>query len=96
MKDEQKKNVDQTTEYTFIREKIKEPPKSKKQIVMEIGVFLGLAVVFGVIASVIMAVLTPKLQMWMYPPEDAEVVTIPKDEADSAEETELVVATSTP
>jgi serine protease Do len=97
MKDEQEKKAEQTTEYSFIREKIKERPKSKKQIAMEIGGFLGLAVVFGLIASVVMAVLTPKLQEWMYPGEDAEVITIPKDEtASGEEEAEVIEATATP
>lgn len=96
MKDEQEKKPKQAEEYSFIREKIKERPKSRKQIAMEVGCFVGAAVVFGVIASVIMAALTPKLQGWMYGEEDAEVVTIPKDEASGVEEIEAVEATPIP
>lgn len=96
MKDEQEKKAEQTTEYSFIKEKIKERPKSKKQMVMELGCFLGLAVVFGLIASVVMAVLTPKLQEWMYAEMDAEVITIPKDETTSQDEEEAIEPTATP
>lgn len=97
MKEEQEKNTEQTTEYSFIREKIKERPKSKKQIAMKLGSLCGMAVLFGVISSVVMAWLTPKLQLWWYPTQDAEVITIPKDESASGEEeTEGAVATATP
>lgn len=97
MKDEQEKKTEQTKEYSFIREKIKERPKSKKQIVMEASGFVTAAVVFGVIVSIIMALLTPKLQEWMYPEEDAAVITIPKDENVPSEAgTEVIEMTSTP
>lgn len=90
MKEEQKK------EYSFIKEKIKERPKSRKQIAMEVGGFAMAAVVFGVIASVIMAVLTPKLQEWIYGEEDAGMITIPKDETAGAEEAQIEEATPVP
>lgn len=94
MKDEQEKK--QEGEYSFIKEKIKERPKSRKQIAMECGFFIVAAVVFGVIASVIMAVLTPKLQEWIYGGEETEMVTIPKDEAAIVEATQAAQATPVP
>lgn len=94
MKDEQEKK--QEGEYSFIKEKIKKRPKSRKQIAMECGCFVVAAVAFGVIASVIMAVLTPKLQQWMYGEEEAEMVTIPKDEATVVEVTQAAEPTPVP
>ena len=94
MKDEQEKK--QEAEYSFIKEKIKERPKSRKQIAMECGFFLVAAVVFGVIASVVIAILTPELQEWMYGVEETETVTIPKDEAAAVEATQAPEETPVP
>lgn len=86
MKEEQeKKELEQVSEYSFIKEKIKERPKSKKKIVLQCGGFLAGAVVFGMIASLVMAVMTPWLEDVMYGNEEPEMVTIPKDELSSAE-----------
>ena len=79
MKEEQdRKSSNQ--EYSFIKEKIKEPPKNKKRIAFEIVLFAGAAVAFGLIASFVFALTAPKLQEFFRKEEDPEVVTIPKDE----------------
>lgn len=79
MKEEQDKNSLEQ-KYSFIKEKIKEPPKSKKQIALEIASFGGAAVVFGLIAAFVFALAMPKFQELFKEEQDPEVVTIPKDE----------------
>ena len=68
-------------EYSFIREKIKEPPKSKRRIVFEIGVFAGAAMAFGLISAVVFALTAPKFQEFFKKEEAPKLVTIPKDES---------------
>ena len=95
MKEEQEKNgLEQASEYSFIKEKIKERPKNKKKIALQCGGFLAGAVVFGMIASLVMAVMTPWLEEVMYGKDEPGVVTIPKDELSSAETT--ITPTQTP
>lgn len=86
MKNEQKNSQQ---EYTFITEKIKERPKSKKKMAMEIGCFVAAAIVFGMIASVVMVLMVPNLSKAWEEEADPEVITIPKDETDP--ETSLAV-----
>lgn len=95
MKEEQeKKELEQASEYSFIKEKIKERPKNKKKIALQWGGFLAGAVIFGAIASLVMAIMTPWLEEMMYGKEEPEVVTIPKDELSSSETT--ITPTQTP
>lgn len=97
MKEEQeKKELEQASEYSFIKEKIKERPKNKKKIALQCGGFLLGAVAFGVIASLVIAVMTPWLEEMMYGEKEAEVVTIPKDETSQAEVTVTPTVAPTP
>ena len=66
-------------QYEFIKEKRKEIPVNKKKIVMQTGYVCVLALLFGVIASIVIAILQPKLEEFFYPKQNP-VVTIPKDE----------------
>lgn len=79
MKNEQENSKQ---EYSFITEKIKERPKSKKKIAIEITSFVAAAIVFGMIASIVMAWLTPKLSKVWEEETDPEVITIPRDDTD--------------
>ena len=95
MKEEQeKKELEQASEYSFIKEKIKERPKNKKKIALQWGGFLAGAVIFGAIASLVMVVMTPWLEEMMYGKDEPEGVTIPKDELSSSETT--ITPTQTP
>ena len=95
MKEEQeKKELEQASEYSIIKEKIKERPKNKKKIALQWGGFLAGAVIFGAIASLVMVVMTPWLEEMMYGKDEPEVVTIPKDELSSSETT--ITPTQTP
>ena len=69
----------QENKYEFIKEKRKEIPVNKKKIAMQTGYVCVLALLFGVIASVVIAFLQPKLEELFYPKKNP-IVTIPEDE----------------
>lgn len=73
--------------FSFINEKIKEKPLNKKRLLVHIGYIAGVAVVFGVVASLVFAFLEPKFSQMIYPQQEA-VVTIPKDDVVETEVTE--------
>ena len=75
--------------YEFIKEKRKEVPVNKKKVALQTCYVAVLALLFGVIASFVMAFLQPKIEQMLYPKED-EYVSIPQDEP-----TETEVATDT-
>lgn len=96
MKEEQDKKPSQQ-EYFFITEKIKERPKSKKKIAIELVSFGVAAVAFGLIASLVFAVAAPKFQELFQEEEDLEMVTIPKDETlEEVSATPSIAPTVTP
>ena len=84
----------QENKYEFIKEKRKEIPVNKKKIAMQTGYVCALALLFGVIASFVMAFLQPKLENMLYPKQDP-VVTIPKDEPTETATTENTQTTET-
>lgn len=69
----------QEKKYEFIKEKRKEIPVNKKKMAMQTGYVCALALLFGVIASVVIAFLQPKIEKMLYP-EQTPVVSIPEDE----------------
>lgn len=73
--------------FSFINEKIKEKPLNKKRLLVHIGYIAGVAVVFGVVASLVFAFLEPKFSQMIYPQQEP-VVTIPKDDVVETEVTE--------
>jgi len=83
----------QENKYEFIKEKRKELPVNKKKIVMQTGYVCALALLFGVIASLVIAFLQPRIEDMLYP-EQEPTVSIPEDEptetmsAESTESTE--------
>ena len=78
--------------YEFIKEKRKEVPVNKKKIAMQTGYVATLALLFGVIASFVIAFLQPKIEQMLYPKEE-EYVSIPEDKPT---ETEVATDTQTP
>ena len=80
----QEKKPDQ---YEFISEKIKEKPVNKKKLIYHAGFLCAMAVVFGVIASLVFTVCQPWMEEKFYPKEDPQI-TIPKDEPETDTETE--------
>jgi len=79
----------QEKKYEFIKEKRKEIPINKKKLAMQTGYVCALALLFGVIASIVIAFLQPKIEEMIYP-EQTPVVSIPEDEPTetATEETE--------
>ena len=84
----QQKDNDQ---FSFINEKIKEKPVNKKRLLMQAGFIALMAVVFGIIASLVFSYFQPKFESLFYP-EEEPVVTIPQD---SVAVTELTEETET-
>lgn len=76
-------------EFAFIKEKIKDKPISRRELLSKAAVLLVAAVVFGLIACFVITLVQPYMEKWLYP-EEKPVVTIPKDELtpDTEEETE--------
>lgn len=81
--------------YEFIKEKRREVPINKKKIVLQTAYVCALALLFGVIASIVFAFLQPKFEAAFYP-EENPLVYIPEDEptetglVEETEQTELV------
>ena len=60
----QQKDNDQ---FSFINEKIKEKPVNKKRLLMQAGFIALMAVVFGIIASLVFAYFQPKFESLFCP-----------------------------
>ena len=88
----QQKDNDQ---FSFINEKIKEKPVNKKRLLMQAGFIALMAVVFGIIASLVFAYFQPKFESLFYP-EEEPVVTIPQDSVAVTELTEETEASEEP
>lgn len=73
--------------FSFINEKIKEKPLNKRKLLLHVGYTVGVAAVFGLVASAVFAFFQPKFSQMMYP-EEEPVVTIPKDDIADTEVTE--------
>lgn len=80
----QQKDNDQ---FSFINEKIKEKPVNKKRLLMQAGFIALMAVVFGIIASLVFVYFQPKFES-LFCPEEEPVVTIPQDSVAETEQTE--------
>ena len=73
--------------FSFINEKRKEKPVNKKRLLIQAVFIIAMAVVFGLVSSLVFAYFQPKFQQMLYPEEDT-VITLPKDEIQTAQETE--------
>lgn len=69
----------QENKYEFIKEKRKEIPINKKKLATQTGYVCIMALLFGVIASFVIAFLQPKIEEMLYPKQNP-VVSIPVDE----------------
>lgn len=73
--------------FSFINEKRKEKPVNKKKLLLHTGYVVGLAVIFGLVASFVFAFFQPKFAKMLYP-EQESVYTIPKDSEEVSGESE--------
>lgn len=69
----------QENKYEFIKEKRKEIPINKKKLATQTGYVCIMALLFGVIASFVIAFLQPKIEEMLYPKQNP-MVSIPVDE----------------
>lgn len=76
--DEEKKTED-LEKFSFIREKIKEKPLSRKKVLTAAGVTVLLAVLFGLVSAATFTVVQPRLQKKLNP-QKPDQVTFPEDE----------------
>lgn len=74
--------------FSFINEKIKEKPLNKRKLLLHTGYVLGFAVLFGITASLVFAFFQPMFSQMMYPKQEP-VVTIPKDDTEATETSEV-------
>ncbi len=71
-------------EYSFINEKIKDKPISRKWVLFRVGLTVALAVVFGIVAALAFAFFQPRFARQFNPEEDTSI-TFPKDEEETEE-----------
>lgn len=71
-------------EFSFINETIKTKPLNKKRMMLHTLFTVFLAVVFGLVASLVIAFFQPRFSDTFYP-EDDPVITIPKDDIEDTE-----------
>lgn len=84
----------QENKYEFIKEKRKEIPINKKKLATQTGYVCVMALLFGVIASFVIAFLQPKIEEMIYPKQEP-VVSIPVDEPTETATTESTENTET-
>ncbi len=71
-------------QYSFINEKRKEKPVNRKRLVLYACFTVAMAVVFGLVASLVFAYFRPKFEEMLYPREQ-ELIKIPRDYLDTAQ-----------
>ncbi|MBQ6442168.1 MAG: PDZ domain-containing protein [Lachnospiraceae bacterium] len=80
MQDQEENREEKTEDFSFMKEKIKEKPLNKRKIVSRVLLTLLCAVIFGVVASLVIAFLLPRLQKKITLEEEPEMIVIPRDE----------------
>ena len=64
----------------FLRETIKQKPINRKKLLRRTLITAAMAAVFGLIASLVMIILEPKISNWLYPEEPAEQIVFSEEE----------------
>lgn len=77
--------------FSFINEKIKEKPLNKKRLMFRAVFCVVMAVVFGLVSSLVFTYFQPRFEKMMYP-EEEPMISIPRDDID---ETEVADSTET-
>lgn len=73
-------------EQHFIKEKIKDKPVNKKQLLQKGMATIGFAILFGFVSCLVFCALRPRIETWFAPKED-QWVGIPKDTLSDDEHT---------
>lgn len=64
----------------FMIEKIKERPINRKKLIRRTVITATMAVIFGLVACFTILFLEPIISNYLYPEEEAEIITFPEDE----------------
>ena len=72
--------------YEFITETIKRPPVNKRKLVRKFFTTVIMGILFGICACVAFVVCYPRLQAYLYPPDETRPVSLPVDESEQEEE----------
>lgn len=80
LENQNEREIGQTQEFDFLQEKIKERPINKKRLLQRTVITASLALLFGLVACITFLFLEPVLNNWVYPEEEAEIVTFPQEE----------------
>ncbi len=67
-------------DFTFVQEKIKQRPYSRRKILRRMAITCTMAVLFGLVSCFTFLVLEPVFNNWIHPEEKAQTITLPKDE----------------
>ncbi len=79
----------------FMIEKIKQRPVNRKKLIRKTITTASLAVIFGLIACVTFLVLEPRINNWLYPEEEPQIVVFPEDQEEMSPE-EMLAENLTP
>lgn len=92
--DEQKNPLKSHSEedFTFIKEKIKDKPLNKRRLAVRTVITVILAVLFGIVASVVFTVGNHYMKEILYPEQTEEVRLPPEEEIPAVSENETVSA----
>lgn len=71
--------MNETQEFEFLKEKIKEKPVNKKKLLRRTIITVSMAVIFGLVACITFLVLEPVFNNWIYPEEKAQIITFPEE-----------------
>lgn len=71
--------MNETQEFEFLKEKIKEKPINKKKLLRRTIITVSMAVIFGLVACITFLVLEPVFNNWIYPEEKAQIITFPEE-----------------
>lgn len=75
---------------SFLQEKTKERPLNKKKLGKRAMVTIGMAVLFGLVASLTFFLLEPLYENWLHPETPVEIIEIPEETEDTLPEDLLV------
>jgi len=86
--EENQQSKDSSSNYEFVTETIKKRPVNKKKILKKVLTTVALAVIFGIVASVTLIILYPRLQEKYYPVDETQPVTLPVTQEAASEPVE--------
>ncbi|MBQ1993488.1 MAG: serine protease [Lachnospiraceae bacterium] len=87
--------LDNSSDFEFLKEKIKERPVNKKKLLQRTIITASMALVFGGVACLTFLLMEPVLNNWMYPEEKPKEVTFPQEKQEMLPEDMLTEGNTT-